>query len=183
MIKPIGNEHSKCPYCNFVLAKRPQAKTKCTNCKNPIYSRIRPFDEQKVLLTENDAEQVEIQWATINGILENYLKEKQDKESIRQYLRKKLGREPLKKEIQTEYLKYILPERRRAILELYRQNRDIIIGVQILAAKASACENCLKHNREIYSLDNVPDLPIDKCTSHYGYCRCTYISVLKRSKK
>lgn len=40
----------------------PQRKTKCPHCGEFIYVRTRPADEQRVLVTEIEAEEMEAQW-------------------------------------------------------------------------------------------------------------------------
>ena len=58
-------------------------------------------------------------------------------------------------------------------LARYRQSRDKIRGVKILAECCPACD--LDSNRE-FSLDAVPPLPNLYCTNSKG-CRCCYVAV------
>lgn len=58
----VGRLDSCCPYCLVELVQRPQRKAKCPACGQPIYSRIRPLDGQKVLLRESDLTTLERDW-------------------------------------------------------------------------------------------------------------------------
>jgi len=61
-LQKIADVESKCPYCGCTLEKRPVRKKKCTNCGNFILVRTRPGDSQKVLVTEQQAAQIQRQW-------------------------------------------------------------------------------------------------------------------------
>lgn len=58
----LGTTESVCPYCMAKLEKFPQRKTKCKSCGQPIYSRTRPLDGEKVLIREDEIELLEDQW-------------------------------------------------------------------------------------------------------------------------
>jgi len=62
----IGNTEPICPYCNYRFDKMPQRKKKCPNCMKFFYSRTRPLDNKKVLIKENQIEELEQQWAIKN---------------------------------------------------------------------------------------------------------------------
>jgi DNA-directed RNA polymerase subunit RPC12/RpoP len=59
----IGRLDDVCPNCHTRLASRPGRKTKCQHCSGLIFVRARPFDRQRVLLTEAEAKIVEDEWA------------------------------------------------------------------------------------------------------------------------
>jgi len=59
----IGVEQCACPTCGVVLEKRPQRKTMCPHCRAAIYARTRPIDEAKVLLREDQLQQLEREWS------------------------------------------------------------------------------------------------------------------------
>jgi SPP1 gp7 family putative phage head morphogenesis protein len=61
-ITPIGNLDPVCPYCNYKFDKMPLKKKKCPNCNNFVRSRTRPFDNKKVLIKEEQMEELENQW-------------------------------------------------------------------------------------------------------------------------
>lgn len=92
--KTIGELGAYCPYCRKKLEKKPSRKKKCPHCENYIYSRTRPFDREKILITESQIDQIEEQWAVINGQHDLYLKEKERKNRIRSQLKVSSGTEP-----------------------------------------------------------------------------------------
>lgn len=66
-------ETTKCPSCGQQLKKAPQRKTKCPSCESFIYSRTRPSDGQKVLVTEAGAAELDAEWELIRearGVLD-----------------------------------------------------------------------------------------------------------------
>lgn len=52
-----------CPNCGSALKKVPQKKTICPNCRKPMYIRRRPSDRKRVLVTQEQADEIERQWA------------------------------------------------------------------------------------------------------------------------
>jgi DNA-directed RNA polymerase subunit RPC12/RpoP len=58
----IGRLENVCPNCGVALAKRPGSKTRCQHCGGFIFVRTRPFDRQRVLLTEAEVNIVEAEW-------------------------------------------------------------------------------------------------------------------------
>ncbi|MDP2982416.1 MAG: hypothetical protein Q8O92_03700 [Candidatus Latescibacter sp.] len=57
---------SICPYCKNILEQKPTRKKKCPFCNNFIYVRTLPTNKKKVLVTENDAKKIEMEWDKIN---------------------------------------------------------------------------------------------------------------------
>jgi hypothetical protein len=64
----IGRLDAICPYCGAALDKFPGRKKKCPTCSKYIYVRTRPSDRRKVLVTEDEATEIEIQYDAISGI-------------------------------------------------------------------------------------------------------------------
>lgn len=93
-LKPLG-EINCCPYCKQGLLKTPSRKKKCPHCGKYIYVRTRPLDRRRVLIRENQREDVEREW-------KKYYEEKelrqllQDKafQKEKQRLSEELGRDP-----------------------------------------------------------------------------------------
>jgi len=86
-----------CPYCGSTLKKVPQRKTLCPSCRNPIYVRSRPVDRKKMLVTQEQAGEIEEEWtieAEANE-LSDYDRERFEK--IREAIKEKYGREVPKK--------------------------------------------------------------------------------------
>ena len=61
-LKEIGVAEPICPYCGNVLEKMPGRKKKCPNCSNYVFVRTRPLDGKKVLIREDQKEEMEEQW-------------------------------------------------------------------------------------------------------------------------
>jgi DNA-directed RNA polymerase subunit RPC12/RpoP len=66
-LSDIGRLDGVCPYCEKLLTKKPERKTACPYCGNLIFVRSRPFDRQRVLLTEPQTNQVEAEWTTLQA--------------------------------------------------------------------------------------------------------------------
>lgn len=171
-----GRTDAICPYCENEFSRRPLAKTKCKSCSGYVYVRTRPTDKQRILLTEADAELVEIQWATQNNRLEWYLEEKQKKNEARAVLLKKLGREPSKGAIQIEYLKTRIPQNREKSRQRLLERPDCFTGWEWVASKQTrCCAFCIAMDGKTFSLDVSFD-SVNRCESEY--CRCDLIAVI-----
>ena len=55
-----------CPYCKKVLEQKPQRKKKCPFCKNFIYVRTLPSTRSKILVTEDEAKKIDLEWEKVN---------------------------------------------------------------------------------------------------------------------
>lgn len=56
-------EEARCPYCDAALNKPPQRKTNCPSCRQAFYVRTRPSDQRKVIVTEQEADAIDQEWA------------------------------------------------------------------------------------------------------------------------
>nr|WP_321349716.1 hypothetical protein [uncultured Methanoregula sp.] len=63
----IGNTEPICPYCGHRFDRMPQQKKKCPSCNRTFRSRTRPLDNKKVLIREEELEELERQWASDPG--------------------------------------------------------------------------------------------------------------------
>jgi len=90
----IGNTDAMCPHCQSALDKMPGRKKKCPHCGDFIFVRARPSDEQRVLVTEAQAEVIEEQWSIVNGTHGEYLAEKKRFADERDRLTQRVGKEP-----------------------------------------------------------------------------------------
>lgn len=93
-MKDIGNLEDVCPYCFKALAKRPQKKTKCSHCGKFILVRTRPTDRERVLVTENQAKEIEAQWNEIHSVPSPHIEKKKGFDEERKKLTKKFGQKP-----------------------------------------------------------------------------------------
>jgi uncharacterized Zn finger protein (UPF0148 family)/phage FluMu protein Com len=57
-----------CPNCGAGLQKEPRSKTPCPSCKKLIYVRSSPAHRKKMLVTQEQADEIKEQWAIYNEI-------------------------------------------------------------------------------------------------------------------
>ncbi len=118
--KKLG-EVDKCPYCKKKLEKIPQRKKKCEFCGNFMYSRTRPLDNKKVLLTEDQAKEIEIEWQIVNGTRDEIIKGEKEFKNSKEILRKRFGKEPSENDVKWAILNNKLLEHiTKRELGLYR---------------------------------------------------------------
>lgn len=103
-IMAIGNEGALCPSCNQDLPKFPMRKIICKSCGKPIYSRTRPLDKKKVLLSDSQAQVVEEQWAAVNGNLSEFRRERERETKARCELEAKFGQAPSENDVRWRIL-------------------------------------------------------------------------------
>ncbi len=93
-LPPVGNVDAVCPHCNQPLDKKPGSKKKCPHCGQLMYVRTRPGDDQKVLVTEEQAELIKEQWSIVRGTHDRYLAEKKRYDDEKARLRAQFGHKP-----------------------------------------------------------------------------------------
>ena len=117
-------EGSFCPYCFQKLEKIPLKKTACPHCSRFILVRTRPKDRKRVLVTEEQAKQIEEEWSIASGTHDHYLAQKAEYEKEKESLRKQFGKEPSENDIQWRLCnKYLLEHARNNDWGLYRNTR------------------------------------------------------------
>jgi hypothetical protein len=99
---PIGNTEPICPYCGLKFDKMPQRKKECPNCKKIFYSRTRPFDDKRVLVTNDQVIEVDRQNEIEKGIFNG--RQQRVYTDARNEVKAKLGKEPSNYEIMTAFL-------------------------------------------------------------------------------
>ena len=92
--EPIGNPDAICPHCDQHLDKMPGRKKKCPHCGQFMFVRTRPGDGQRVLVTQDQAEQIEEQWSITNGTHAEYLANRQRFADEKARLAERFGKEP-----------------------------------------------------------------------------------------
>ncbi len=60
-----------CPNCGVSLKKVPGAKTKCPDCGKFLYVRTDPRINARVVVTKEQADTIDLAWATVNGTLDD----------------------------------------------------------------------------------------------------------------
>lgn len=106
-IKASKDDNSKsiCPYCKIELEQKPSRKKKCTSCEKYIYLRTSPSTRKKLLVTEDEAKDIDIEWEKqylINkwkDTFQQYGITEKEYENYREELRKKWEREPNERDI------------------------------------------------------------------------------------
>lgn len=85
----------ECPYCHNKLIKSPVRKTKCPHCGQFIYIRRRPNDKNRALVTKDEADRIDAEWASRaqEDLLDSFIN-KEELESEREILRKRFGKDP-----------------------------------------------------------------------------------------
>ena len=92
--EPIGNTDAICPHCTHALDKKPGRKKKCPHCGHFMFIRTRPCDEQRVLVTEAQAEVIEEQWSIVNDTHTEYLANRKRFNDEKAKLSNRFGKEP-----------------------------------------------------------------------------------------
>jgi len=98
LLTPLGVTTPTCPYCGHGFDNMPQRKRACPGCQQPIYSRKRPLDGVKVLLTEQQAKQGEGQDALLGLLQTDSLEGTNPKVTIEE-VRAELGRAPTAEDV------------------------------------------------------------------------------------
>ncbi|MEK4513957.1 hypothetical protein NSS64_01650 [Paenibacillus sp. FSL H8-0122] len=101
-------EDAKCPYCNSNFEKPLSRKKTCPVCQHDIFVRTLPFKNDKerirVAVTEQQAENIDIAWAKVNGTYDDMQKGIQKYESKKKSLNKLWGIEPSGSDIEWHLL-------------------------------------------------------------------------------
>ncbi|MFZ3065655.1 MAG: hypothetical protein WA277_10285 [Nitrospirota bacterium] len=147
----IGSTEKNCPYCGIALTKFPGRKTECKACQNYIYVRTRPSDEQRILVKESELVRVEELWAIKNGTHEDFLYERKKYDDEKEFLRRKLNREPTDLDIQLSLLQKQLPvHAENGDWGLYRNSK---MSIAKLFFKTEKYEAALKEYLEVQFID------------------------------
>jgi len=80
--KNLGETKPVCPYCQASIKEMPENNMGCPSCGEYIYKRKRPYDQEEILVTEDQLEEVREQWAIVNGEHDQYLREQKRKKQI-----------------------------------------------------------------------------------------------------
>lgn len=147
----IGIKESVCPYCGVELDKKPSRKKKCPDCGNYIFVRTSPIDRSKILIKENEIDIIEEQWSIVNGVHDEYLKEKIKIENERQKLETKFGSPPSENDVKWALLNNdLLKNVRNGDWGLYRNNK---YSMAEILRKENKLQNALMFYMEVCYLD------------------------------
>jgi len=151
----VGCVDSICPSCGVELAKRPVHKTKCPSCSAFILVRTRPLDRKRVLVTAQDAKQLEAEWAVYHEIgpfmtASALVANKSDLEK----------------------------HRRRMILEC-RDARKVGVRVGIEISPSPGCTRSNSQAKIVYQPEDLPGLPLEGCDRFQQRgCACCYVPIV-----
>jgi len=150
-MKPIGNMDAICPHCTHILDKMPGRKKKCPHCGEFIFVRTRPSDEQRVLVTEVQAQEIEEQWSIVNGTHGEYVDAKKRFSDEKAKLAERFGREPSENDVTWSMLNQELIE--HASQQNWGLFRNAKMQMADIYRKESKLEDALGAYFEVCYLD------------------------------
>lgn len=147
----IGIVEAICPYCGVELEKKPSRKIKCPDCGNFIFVRTSPLDMSKILITEDEIEKIEEQWAIYNNTHEEFLEQKKRFENERDILGIKFGRTPSENDVKWSLLNNeLLLNAQNGNWGFYRNTK---FAMAKILAKEERHKDALLMYLEVYYLD------------------------------
>lgn len=150
-IRDIGNLEDVCPYCSKSLTKRPQKKAKCPHCGKYILVRTRQSDRQRVLVTENQAYEIEAQWSEIQSVAPPHIDKKKGFDDEKKILTKKFGQESSDNDVIWSLLNKELVENSQA--QHWGLYRNTLFEMAELLRSESRLLDALKRYFEVCYLD------------------------------
>ena len=90
-IEPEDARVATCPSCGSALKKIPGSKTKCPLCGEFMFIRTDPTTNSRIVVTADQAETIEDEWAKINGTWEDRKLQKDRFTSTKAELSKQFG--------------------------------------------------------------------------------------------
>jgi len=141
-----------CPYCKKKLSKIPSRKSKCPYCDEFIFSRTRPIDRKKVLVTEKQKEEIELEWTRFHEANEeNELMQNDDYALAKKELTKQFGKEPSLNDTKWRvYNQRIIEYASKKQWGLYRNNK---LDMAFLLQKEGKLKQALSTLFEVVYLD------------------------------
>ena len=149
-LKKIG-EIDKCPYCKKKLDKIPLKKSKCLFCSKYIYSRKRPLDDKKVLLTEDQTKELDIEWQKALGTREKFLQEEKEYKHIEEELNIRFGKPPSQNDIKWAFLNKKLMQ--NIVLKNWGLYRNTKFEMAEILEKEGKSKQALAYLFEVSCLD------------------------------
>ena len=145
-------EIDSCPYCKKKLNPIPTRKKTCPFCEETMYSRTRPADRKKVLVTEKQKDEIEAQWTKFYEIQEeNNLMQDSEFVSAEKELTKQFGGKPSLNDIKWRvYNKNIIEYASKREWGLYRNNK---LNMAFLLQKGGKLRQALSTMFEVIYLD------------------------------
>lgn len=123
--EPKDKRKAECPSCGGVLEKVPGAKTKCPHCGEFMFVRTRPKDNARVVVTKDEADKIDEEWAVVAGTHDNFVAEKKEFAKEKEILRKRFGgKEPSDNDVKWGLLnKQLMEHAQNGDWGLYRNTK------------------------------------------------------------
>jgi hypothetical protein len=102
--RSLGNDGPICPHCAGALQRMPTKSQKCALCHKDVQVRTRPSDLKSVVVTPNEAEMLDEQWAMGEGRYEELQRAKQRRSQARVSLAEKFGQAPSEGDVEWKLL-------------------------------------------------------------------------------
>jgi hypothetical protein len=141
-----------CPYCKEKLDPIPKRKKECPHCSKFIYSRTRPSDKKKVLVTEKQKDKIELEWTRFHEANEEVeLMQNDDYAKAKKDLSKQFGKEPSLNDIKWRvFNQKIIEYASKKQWGLYRNNK---LDMAFLLQKENKNKQALSTMFEVIYLD------------------------------
>ena len=147
----IGRLDNTCPNCGANLSKRPGRKTKCPHCGGFIFVRTRPYDRQRVLVTEEQSRLLEAEWSSFSRERIAPMLNREEMEKLRPLLAEKFGKTPSDKDVAWAYLNHkTIDHAKHRQWGLYRNTR---LSMAAVLEDEGKLEAALRHYLEVCYLD------------------------------
>lgn len=197
----------KCPYCHTALLSAPKAKKKCPSCGEFIFVRTRPSDHQHVLVTGEEAKEIDAERHALQSIgIDNKEYQEIEKELTRKFGKPPLGGDVVwsafNKKLQEamrrsdwHQMKMIYLGQARFLYEegreffdvlqqaakcqlRYYESSGVVKKVKILTCQ-DCCDKCKAFEpRQISIKEALNSLPIPVKDCGNGFCRCSYLAAM-----
>ena len=102
--RSLGNDGPICPHCAGALKEMLTKARKCSLCHKDIQIRKRPNDQKSVLVTADEAEILDEQWAMVKGNYDELQRDKQRRSEAGVALAEKFGRAPSESDVKWKLL-------------------------------------------------------------------------------
>jgi hypothetical protein len=187
-----------CPHCSIQLEQFPSRKTKCKKCSQYIYVRTNPHDEQRILVTEAEAQKIDELWK-VEASHSRWIRTVKDMgatdediQKTKDILRTRFGFEPPFRDViwslfnesskrgDMPYYTMALfldeegrdPSKMLAIdhkMKLKQlKTMGVVKTVKILSAGDQSCVACKEHTDKIFTIEEATKNPVLPCKN------CTY---------
>jgi DNA-directed RNA polymerase subunit RPC12/RpoP len=184
--KFVGRKDIACPHCGARLTEMPERRKKCPHCGKVMVPKTRPSDRKRVLVTPEQAQQIEAEWQEGRTRWAAERISELAREAVQAAKKGDWGEAKL---LYHQHAVMLLNEGKEFV-EAQRLGREAELryeaarGVkQVKIVGQSACEVCKPFDGKVVAVDaelRSPTLPVSGCLGQNGdrFCRCWYSSYL-----